>query len=130
MCTSIFVEDLVTNDAHEREKLVDLLQIEIQFVVEFNTRVRGVVERDALHIFRSSFLLKENKNIIINLKIWVRVRFWLRVDIGYVEDEINLVAAELVELRIQRAETVGGDEDLRADVEQECTLETTTLFEW
>ena len=53
----------------------------------------------------------------------------VRVDIGYVEDEIDLVAAELVELRIQRTETVGIDEDLRADVEQECTLETTTLFQ-
>lgn len=42
--TSVLVEYFISNDTEKGEKLVHLLQIEIQLVLELNTCVGGVVE--------------------------------------------------------------------------------------
>lgn len=60
---------------------------------------------------------------------WRFVWSWrnLRVYVGYVEDKIDFIAAQLVELRVQGVDAVRCDEYLTGHIEQEGPLKSTAL---
>lgn len=112
--TSILCEDLIAYDAYKRQEFIHLLQVNEVLIVEFDTRIRRVVERNTFNVLRSKGDRSSLKEYFYSNDY--RCLKDLRVYVGYVEDKVDFVAAQLVELWVQRVYAIRCNEDFACHI--------------